>query len=121
MKAIVALLSLLSLCACRWSGPITAEDVKHFTAIELCPAAGLQDLTSTQELDTWPGFSYHIKLTLDDRCEASYFRQLADLGCSPQQVRTVGCAVEDDPKTEQHTSIMVSPLGSGHYDMRFYE
>ena len=105
--------------------PVTVADVRHYTGIGLCDAAGLKDLTTQQERDTVPGFSYHVALNLNATCEASFRRQLAQLptsSCYAAADLSGGCFVQDAyPTASKHTSIVVTSLGSGRYDMSFYE
>ena len=85
----------------------------------------MKDLTTPEERDTVPGFSYHVALQLDATCEASFRRQLALLrssSCEAAADLSRGCFVQDAyPRASEHTSIAVSSRGSGGYDMRFYE
>ena len=107
------------------ANPITTDDVRHDTGISLCQSTLVRDLTSSEERDTVPGFSFHVEFSLDSACESSFRKQLAELPTSSCALTTdlsQACYVEDAfPKAAEHTSIMVSALGRRTYDMRFYQ
>jgi hypothetical protein len=118
----VAFALLLASCS---APPVRASDITHYTGLTLCPGARVTDLTTPEERDTTPGFSFHVVLTLDRACEAQLIQQLAELSardCSPAWTRKNGCVVLDASvggRTRKHTSVGVTPLGSGRYDLRF--
>src|SRR3954464_5487930 len=92
--------------------PVTVADVRRYTGIGLCDAAGLKDLTTHEERETVPGFSYHVALQFDATCEASFRRQLALLpasSCDRTADLSRGCFVQDAyPTASKHTSIAVT-------------
>jgi hypothetical protein len=124
MLRTMSMVCFTSLGACSSASPVTAKDIQHYTGIELCPAAAVHDLTSKEERDTTPGFSFHVTLGVPSDCVASFERQLAKLSpseCSPERVLGPGCFVRDAyPTAGKHTSIMVHRLGDNRFDLRFY-
>lgn len=115
---------ILNLGACS-PRSMTASDVQRYTDIELCPTAGIQDLTTQEERNTTPGFSFHAKLTLDAACAMSFERQLASVApveCVAKHVHSGGCyALGNETKTATHSTIIAKAIGSGVYDFRFFE
>lgn len=109
--------------ACSSDGPVTARTIQRYTGVELCPAATVRDLTSKEERDTTPGFSFHAAVELTPECTASFERQLAKLSpveCTPERVTQLGCFVQDAYRASgRHTSIMVHPARNGRFDIRF--
>jgi len=122
-RTLLLIASCATISACS-ADPVTAVDIRHYTGLSLCEGAPVKDLTTRQERDTVPGFSYHVAFRLNASCEASFREQLAALptsGCHATGDLSRGCAVEDAyPKADKHTAIMVTSLGSGQYEMRFY-
>ena len=121
-SSVYALVIGVSACS---ADPVTNADVRHYTGLLLCPSTLVRDLTSNQERDTTPGFSFHVSIALDPSCETSFRNQLAGLaksGCTTDASLSRGCYVEDAyPKAGEHTSIIVSKVGRRTYDMRFYQ
>jgi hypothetical protein len=99
-------------------------EIRHYTGLSLCQGADVRDLTTREEKETTPGYSYHVALTLDAGCEASFRKQLAELpgnNCNATGDLSRGCAVEDAyPKAQKHTSITLRSLRPGQYDMSFW-
>ncbi|WP_267382393.1 MULTISPECIES: hypothetical protein [unclassified Sphingomonas] len=118
----VLVISSLGACYAR-SG--TVSDIQRYTSIVLCPNARIQDLTTQDERDTTPGFSFHAKLKLDAACAMSFERQLALVApteCVRKRVHSGGCyALGKETKTASHTTIIARAIGSGVYDLRFFE
>lgn len=119
----VILAALIGLGACASADPVTVRDINNYTGIVLCPAAAVRDLTTKEERDTTPGFSFHVTVGLTPDCAASFERQLATLSpteCTLERVRASGCFVQDAyPTSTKHSSIMVHPLGGNRFDLRF--
>lgn len=115
-----------AMSACSSAEALTVADIRYYTGLTLCEGVAVHDLTLRQERNVaTPGFSFHVVLQLDAACEASFRKQLAALptsNCRASGGLSRGCFVEDAyPKAIKHTSIAVTTLGSGRYDMRFYE
>jgi hypothetical protein len=104
---------------------VTANDIKRYTAIALCPTAGIEDLTTREERNTTPGFSVHAKLKLDNACAVSFARQLASAApteCNSKRLHSGGCyALGNETKTAMHTTIIARATGGGVYDLRLFE
>jgi hypothetical protein len=104
--------------------PGSVDGVHHYTGLALCDGTKVNDLTTPEERETVPGFSYHVAFRLDAACQASFRRQLAELpgnNCPANGDLSRGCSVQDAyPKANKHTTITVTSLGSGQYDMRFF-
>jgi len=115
----------LALGACASSGPASSDDVEHYTGISLCPSTRVEDLTTEQERDTAPGFSYHVQLTMDRLCARDFELQLSRISqgaCTPDLLRSSGCSVQDaSGVTGKHVSISALVIGAGRYDVRFYQ
>lgn len=115
--------TLTSLGACS-AAPVKSADVEHYTGILLCPSAVVRDLTTGEERNTTPGFSFHVEIVVKSACEASFRKQLAALptsGCAATANLSGGCFVKDAfPKASKSTSIMVFASGEHRYDLRFY-
>jgi hypothetical protein len=115
---------VLAVGACS-ARSVTVSDIQRYTNIVLCPTAGIRDLTTREERDTTLGFSFHVKLNLDAACAMSFERQLASVApteCVPKRVHSGGCyALGNETKTAMHTSIIAKAIGSGVYDLRFFE
>lgn len=98
--------------------------MREYTGIDLCPSARVIDLTTAAERDTVPGFSFHVGLSLDRACDASFRRQLAAISppdCAATALRRHGCTILDVARhAGPHATIIVVPADRGHYDMRFY-
>lgn len=106
--------------------PTTAADVTRYTSLRLCDGGAVRDLTTPEERDTAPGFSFHVDVVLPLACKEDFERQLATLAGSQcaHLAQGIGCFVEDASvrgATKKHTSVMARPLGGAHYDLRFYE
>jgi hypothetical protein len=116
--------ALVELSGCS-ANPLTISDFKHYTGIALCPAARFRDVTTPEERDTTPGFSFHVKLGLSPKCAKDFERQLAALSppeCASNLLRPDGCHVEDAYAVAGvHTSIIARPIATGEYDVRFWE
>ena len=125
MFSILSLAAFSSLLACSSADPVSRNDIKHYTGIELCSLAHLTDLTTSKERDATPGFSFHVRLGLDAKCADDFERQLAALSppdCAGKPLQPSGCFVRDAYAVAgKHTSIMVKPVATGQYDVRFYE
>lgn len=121
----LGLLALAALSACSSANPVTKSDIKQYTGINLCPAVTIEDLTTTEERDTTPGFSFHVAIDMPPACTASFERQLAALSrdeCSSMRVRQSGCSMQAAyPAAAEHTSTMIYPLSGNRFDLRFYE
>jgi hypothetical protein len=117
-------LAFLALAACSARSTIVS-DIRRYTNITLCPTAGVQILTTQEERDTTPGFSFHAKLKLDAACASSFERQLASVApteCVPKRVHFGSCyALGNETNTAMHTTIAVRSYGNGIYDLRFFE
>lgn len=122
LESSLAILLVAGACSSR---SVTVSDIQHYTNIALCPTAAVQDLTTQDERDTTPGFSFHAKLELNAACAATFERQLASVApveCVPKRVHSGGCyAVGDETKTAMHTTISVRATGNGTYDLRFFK
>lgn len=121
--AIFAVLMTATGCAPK---PTTAADVKQYTSLRLCNGAKVRDLTTPEERDTTPGFSFHVDLVLPPACKADFESQLATLGGGQcvHSAEGADCLVQDASvhgATKKHTSIMAKALGGARYDLRFYE
>jgi hypothetical protein len=107
------------------SGCSPSSDLKRETNIRLCPGAGVQDLTTQQERNTTPGFSYHLRLSLDPTCARDFERQLSSISpreCPIEWLRKNGCTVMDTyAASGKHTTIMAKPISPDKYDVRFYQ
>lgn len=107
------------------SGCSPSSDLKRETSIQFCPNAGVQDFTTPQERDTTPGFSYHLRLTLDPACARDFERQLSAISpkeCPIEWLRKNGCTVMDSyAAAGKHTTIMAKPMSPGQYDVRFFQ
>lgn len=81
MRFLTALILVLCpLCACsRADRPITSADIKRYTGIQLCEAATIKDVTTPEETDTVPGFSYHVILTMPQHYQRSFEFQINHL------------------------------------------
>ena len=69
---------------------MTVLDIKDFTGIELCPAAAVQDVTTKEERDTTPGFSFHVIVWLALKCAALFKRQVVAISrteCALEHMR----------------------------------
>lgn len=121
----IAILALAGLSACSTADPVTVRDFKRYTGVALCPAAQIRDLTTPEERDTTPGFSFHVRLKLNRTCAAAFERQLARVSpsdCASNLLRPHGCTVDDAyAASGMHTSIATVPIAPGEYDVRFWE
>lgn len=119
------ILALVGSSTCSTADPVAVDDFRHYTGIALCPAARIRDLTTPDERDTTPGFSFHVRLQLNQECAASFERQLARLSppaCSSNLLRPNGCMVDDAyAASGMHASIATVPITTGIYDVRFWE
>jgi hypothetical protein len=127
MRARVIALALLSIVMDGCStGPVTATVVKRYTRLRLCPAAGVQDLTTTEERDMTPGFSFHVALRLPASCQEDFEAQLVSLAgpeCPDWPHASRSCFIMDASRrgsTKKHATIVVTVIGEGRYDIRFY-
>lgn len=122
--SVVILGALIGLSACRSADPVTVLDIKDYTGVDLCPAAAVHDVTTKEERDTTPGFSFHVIVGLTPKCAASLEKQLVAISpteCTLEHVRGQGCFVKDAyPTSAKHSSIMVHPVGRNRFDLRFY-
>ena len=120
----LSLAGLLAVGACS-TQTVTASDIRHYTSIALCPTASVSDLTTQEERDTVPGFSFHVMLKMDAPCAISFERQLAAVApveCVRNRLHVAGCyAIGNETKTAMHTTIVVRPTGKGLYDLRFFD
>lgn len=110
--------------ACAPAEPVSRSTITQYTGLELCADVDVRDLTTPQERDTVPGFSFHVELGMTPQCRQAFERQLAEMGCSATLTPAHGCHVEDASghgRTRHHASIMVRPLSNGRYDLRVYQ
>lgn len=122
----MAILAGAFTAACS-ANPMMRADVSRYTGLQLCEATAVRDLTSREERDTTPGFSFHVQLDLPADCEAALAAQMARLepahcGSWPKVSRI--CFIQDASirgPAKKHTTIMAEALGGGRYDVRFYE
>jgi len=125
IQHILGLWCLAALSACSSATPVTKSGIERYTGIKLCPGATVHDLTTVEERDTTPGFSYHVTLDVPLSCAASFERQLAALShneCTPERLRRTGCFMQDVyPAVEKRSSMMIGPLRANRFDLRFYE
>lgn len=78
MRAPVTLLGFLTLAVASCSPkPLIPADVTRYTGIRLCDGAQVRDLTSRQERDVTPGYSFHVEVLLPPTCEGAFEEQLA--------------------------------------------
>lgn len=114
---------MLLVGGCAQAEPVNASFVSEYTGLRLCPGAVVRDLTTTEQRETTPGFSFQVELAMNASCSAEFERQLRAMGC-PTPLSTGGCYVQDTSKygvTARHTSLLIGPLSEGRYDLRFYQ
>lgn len=114
---------MLLVGGCAQAEPVNASFVREYTGLRLCPGAVVRDLTTTEERDTTPGFSFHVELAMSASCSSEFEQQLGAMGC-PTPLSTGGCYVQDTSKygvSERHTSLGIHPSSQGRYDLRFYQ
>lgn len=126
MRAPVTLLAFLTTAIASCSPkPVTPNDVTRYTGVRLCDGAQVRDLTTPQERDTTPGYSFHVELLLPPTCEGAFEGQLAAFPASScaHMAPASPCSVDDASlggATKKPTTIIATPLGGGRYDLRFY-
>jgi hypothetical protein len=123
MRVVTAILAMLAtaIAGCT-PKPMTAADVDKYTSLRLCNGTVVRDLTTPDERDATPGFSFHVDLALPPACRADFENQLATLAGA--DCIAADCFVEDTSvhgATKKHTIIMTRALGGTRYDLRFYE
>lgn len=121
--ALTIICGVIASGGCARAESIDASFVREYTGLQLCPGAVVRDLTTVEERDTTPGFSFHVELVMDASCIAEFEQQLGVMGC-PTPLSAVGCYVQDASKhglTERHTSLMIGPSSEGQFDLRFYQ
>jgi len=57
----------------------TAADVTRYTSLRLCDGGQVRDLTTPEERDTTPRFSFHVEVVLPPACKEDFEKQLATL------------------------------------------
>ncbi|WP_150291604.1 hypothetical protein [Sphingobium estronivorans] len=111
------------LAACGTPQAVTQTEIKEYMGLEICRTAEVHDLTTPEERNTTPGFSYHIKLQFDPECADQFKRQLQRISpveCAMERVQVTGCWIQDaKPQSGKHTSVAVHPLGATSFDVRF--
>lgn len=121
----IVMLTLAGSSACSTADPVTSRDFKRYTGVTLCPAAQIRDLTTPEERDTTPGFSFHVRLKLNRACAAAFERQLAEVSppaCASNLIRPYGCMIDDAyPASGIHTTIATVAVAPSDYDVRIYE
>jgi hypothetical protein len=108
---------------CAQAEPINPSFVREYTGLQLCQGATVRDLTTAEERDTTPGFTFHVELAMSPSCTPDFEQQLGTMGC-PTPLSRAGCGVQDTSKygvTERHTSLSIHPTSEGRYDLRFYQ
>lgn len=121
--ALLALPLILNGCAPR---PMDVSELRHYTGLKLCDGARVHDLSTRQERDTTPGFSFHVTLAMPQMCRSSFegqVRRLAGGNCASLSDR-FACFVMDasaSGTTHIHTSLAVQQTAGSEYDLRFYE
>ena len=103
-------------------GSIWVDPPLGYRSLRLCNGAVVRDLTTPEERDTTPGFSFHVDLALPPACKADFEKQLATLAGA--DCIAADCFVEDTSvhgATKKHTTIMTRALGGTRYDLRFFE
>ena len=118
--AALALPTLLAACG----HPDGTAQLQNYTGIALCPSAKVSDLTTTEERATYPGFSYHVALTLDPACDTGFRQALARVSpqeCPTRTLRRHGCTIRDLARQPgRHATMLVVPGSGGEYDVRIY-
>ena len=111
----MALVAAMALASC--GHPDGTAQLQHYTGIALCPAARVRDLTTLEERNTYPGFSYHANLALNAACDTSFRQALARMSpqeCPASTLRRHGCTIRDlAHQPGRHATMLVVPGEAG--------